>query len=206
MSGPPNMQAIPAAINNFKGQVFRGVINNGKNAPSTIRYPTEFGYAVNKLLDDRSESYNEVIGNLADALQAAGNDNNDISSFFASYAPAPYPARRLVFSVNGLGKMGCMPVLLHHCRHRRRKQRRLRFLSKINRPLRRRRPRRDWRLVIAMKTGVLPSRQTVVPMALVDEKNIRRIYAPEVAAIANEWLKHHRVISAFSRQVRGFLG
>ncbi|KAL8715364.1 MAG: hypothetical protein Q9220_000697 [cf. Caloplaca sp. 1 TL-2023] len=86
ISGPPNMQAIPAAINNFKGQVFRGVINNGKNAPSSTRYPTEFGFAVNKLLSDRSSSYNEVIDNLGDALQAAGNDNKDISVFFASYA------------------------------------------------------------------------------------------------------------------------
>ena len=35
ISGPPNMQAIPAAINNFKGQVFKGVINNA-NGPLTL--------------------------------------------------------------------------------------------------------------------------------------------------------------------------
>lgn len=90
ISGPPNMQAIPAAINNFKGQVFKGVINNGKGAPSTTRYPTEFGPAVNKLLADRQPSYEEVIGNLGSAMAAAGNNNTDVSSFFSSYASSVY--------------------------------------------------------------------------------------------------------------------
>lgn len=90
ISGPPNMQAIPAAINNFKGQVFKGVINNGKGAPSTTRYPTEFGPAVNKLLADRQPSYEEVIGSLGSAMAAAGNNNTDVSSFFSSYASSVY--------------------------------------------------------------------------------------------------------------------
>lgn len=90
ISGPPNMEAIPAAINNFKGQVFRGVINNGKNGPTNNRYPTEFGPTVNKLLADRKPSYDEVIGNLADAMKAAGNNNTDVSSHFASYASSVY--------------------------------------------------------------------------------------------------------------------
>lgn len=90
ISGPPNMEAIPAAINNFKGQVFKGVINNGKGAPSTTRYPTEFGPAVNKLLADRQPSYDEVIGSLGSAMAAAGNNNTDVSSFFSSYASSVY--------------------------------------------------------------------------------------------------------------------
>jgi len=90
ISGPPNMEAIPAAINNFKGQVFKGVINNGKGAPSTTRYPTEFGPAVNKLLADRKPSYDEVIGSLGSVMAAAGNNNADVSSFFSSYASSVY--------------------------------------------------------------------------------------------------------------------
>ena len=90
ISGPPNMQAIPAAINNFKGQVFRGVINNGKNAPSTTRYPTEFGPAVNKLLSDRKPSYDEVIESLAVELKSVANDNDNVSSYFSSYASSVY--------------------------------------------------------------------------------------------------------------------
>ena len=90
ISGPPNMEAIPAAINNFKGQVFKGVINGGKGAPSDATYPTEFGPTVKKLLADRKPSYDEVIGTLSSALQAAGNNNADISSFFASYAYSVY--------------------------------------------------------------------------------------------------------------------
>ena len=83
-------QAIPAAINNFKGQVFRGVINNGKNAPSTTRYPTEFGPAVNKLLSDRKPSYDEVIESLAVELRSVANDNDNVSSYFSSYASSVY--------------------------------------------------------------------------------------------------------------------
>ena len=90
ISGPPNMQAIPAAINNFKGQVFRGVINNGKNAPTTTRYPTEFGPTVNKLLSDRKPSYDEVMESLAVELASAANGNNDVSSYFSSYASSVY--------------------------------------------------------------------------------------------------------------------
>ena len=90
ISGPPNMQAIPAAINNFKGQVFRGVINNGKNAPSTTRYPTEFGPAVNKLLSDRKPSYDEVMESLAVEMKSAANNNDDVSSYFSSYASSVY--------------------------------------------------------------------------------------------------------------------
>lgn len=90
ISGPPNMEGIPAAINNFKGQVFKGVINGGKGAPSNTRYPTEFGPTVNKLLSDRKTSYDEVIGNLCNAMAAAGNNNTAISSFFNSYASSVY--------------------------------------------------------------------------------------------------------------------
>ncbi|KAL9100974.1 MAG: hypothetical protein Q9163_003716 [Psora crenata] len=88
ISNLDNLEGIPKRVNGFKQQVFTGRIKGNTNNPSDRTYPTDFGKALKKLLEDRQQDSFTVIGKIGDSLASVAGSQPvpEVKEYFTSYA------------------------------------------------------------------------------------------------------------------------
>ncbi|KAL8662434.1 MAG: hypothetical protein Q9202_004755, partial [Teloschistes flavicans] len=90
-SGTFNLQGIPSRFNGFKQQVFTGRLKSNPNNPSDRTYPSDFGPALQKFLQDNEQDVYGVVDDVGEALSSNNVGNNTvIKTYFTAYAQNEY--------------------------------------------------------------------------------------------------------------------
>ncbi|KAI4254267.1 MAG: hypothetical protein LQ352_003183 [Teloschistes flavicans] len=90
-SGTFNLQGIPSRFNGFKQQVFTGRLKSNPNNPSDRTYPSDFGPALQKFLQDNEQDVYGVVDDVGEALSSNNVGNNSvIKTYFTAYAQNEY--------------------------------------------------------------------------------------------------------------------
>ncbi|KAL6716550.1 hypothetical protein ACLMJK_006117 [Lecanora helva] len=85
-----NLEGIPKQVNGFKQQVFTGRLLNQPNNPSGNTYYTDFGKAVQKVLTNRQNDMNNLIGDIGDELSRIGGGNAAVKTYWTNFAKTTY--------------------------------------------------------------------------------------------------------------------
>ncbi|KAL8687481.1 MAG: hypothetical protein Q9218_006359, partial [Villophora microphyllina] len=90
-SGAFNLNVIPSRFNGFKQQVFTGRIIDTPNNPSARTYPQDFGFALQKFLEDNEQDVYAVMDDVGTALSSDTVGNySAIKPYFTAYAQNEY--------------------------------------------------------------------------------------------------------------------
>ncbi|KAL8821134.1 MAG: hypothetical protein Q9223_000789 [Gallowayella weberi] len=90
-SGSFNLNGIPSRFNGFKQQVFTGRIKSNPNNPSARTYPQDFGFALQKFLEDNEQDVYAVVDDVGAALSSDTVGNySAIKPYFTAYAQNEY--------------------------------------------------------------------------------------------------------------------
>ncbi|KAL8670784.1 MAG: hypothetical protein Q9224_007652, partial [Gallowayella concinna] len=90
-SGTFNLNGIPSRFNGFKQQVFTGRMKSNPNNPSARTYPQDFGFALQKFLEDNEDDVYAVVDDVGAALSSDTVGNySAIKPYFTAYAQNEY--------------------------------------------------------------------------------------------------------------------
>ncbi|KAL8799656.1 MAG: hypothetical protein Q9182_005726 [Xanthomendoza sp. 2 TL-2023] len=90
-SGAFNLNGIPSRLNGFKQQVFTGRIKSNPDNPSARTYPQDFGFALQKFLEDNEQDVYGVVDDVGAALSSDTVGNySAIRPYFTAYAQNEY--------------------------------------------------------------------------------------------------------------------
>ncbi|KAL8676080.1 MAG: hypothetical protein Q9186_007365 [Xanthomendoza sp. 1 TL-2023] len=90
-SGTFNLNGIPSRFNGFKQQVFTGRMKSNPNNPSARTYPQDFGFALQKFLEDNEDDVYAVVDDVGAALSSDAVGNySAIKPYFTAYAQNEY--------------------------------------------------------------------------------------------------------------------
>ncbi|KAL8904480.1 MAG: hypothetical protein Q9207_003244 [Kuettlingeria erythrocarpa] len=90
-SNPFNLQGVPERFNGFKQQVFTGRLKDQDGNPSDRRYPSDFGFALQKFLTENEQGFYGAADDVGKALadQNVGN-YTAIKDYFTAYVRDEY--------------------------------------------------------------------------------------------------------------------